>query len=333
MAELPAPQGTSSASAYPITASTPTPTLASDYVAPDWPEQVFAGDCDSVLAPETARKIFDADVVSESTTTYADSTRTLIGGIGCRWNSSDTDLGHSGWVTAVIDTGAIAPRDEVYCYYGPCWLSFVSSGMLIELTTTLGDERADGYNRTDAEGKVAVVLAEMRSAVEDSAAAASAVTWNGPPAGSWVAESIDCEALKAAFAMDALYSEDIYGGRSISAANDSGEPMSITTDAANIEVRNASCFWSSHDENNGIGVGASFRPGQGFAVVGIPDDVPAELVNVSGSDLAYLTRDPDGGRALFVQIGVNLLRLGVSESGIQEDDIVGVAERAIAILG
>jgi len=291
--------------------------------------QLFDGDCDRVLDPVTARTIFGADAVPAPALS-SNSTPRLLGEIRCSWGSPSESAEPSGTAVAIIDTGAVAPRPEVECFYGPCWVSFSVSGMLFQISASMGDIHEESFDYDSALVVVTGELVAMQRAIEASVQTVESPRWQGVPDGSWSSSTVDCDALEAAADLDALIGVDVHGEKTVSGPNMSGEPMDITDEAAYIEVGNIHCFWEGATGKGGS-LNLDLLRGQSFAVAEGARSPTATLVDIDGSELAYLGSSPDGYSVLDVQSGVNRMTIPYPER-FDQRELVSALEKMLVVL-
>ena len=258
------------------------------------------------------------------------STPRLLGEIRCSWGSPSESADPSGIAVAIIDTGAVTPRPEVECFYGPCWVSFSVSGMLFQISASMGDIHEDSFDYDSALEVVAGELVAMRRAIEASVKNVESPQWLGIADGSWSSSMIDCDALEAAADLDVLIGVDVHGEKTVSGRNMSGEPMDITDEAADIEIGNIYCFWEGATGNDGS-LNLNLLPGQSFAVVEGARSSTATLVDIDGSELAYLDSAHDGYPFLDVRSGVNRMTIPYPER-FDQRELVSAVEKMLVVL-
>jgi len=318
-------ESTSSAQSVTPTVETPAPATPESALQP----QLFDGDCDRVIDLATARAIFGADAVPIPAAPGS-STPTLLGEIRCSWGSPSESAEPSGTVIAIIDTGAVAPWPEVECFYGPCWVSFSVSGMLFEIVALMQDYADESFDYDSALVVVTDELVSMQRAIEASVQTVEPPQWQGVPDGSWSSSTVDCDALEAAADLDALIGVDVHGEKTVSGRNMSGEPMDITAEAAYIEVGNIHCFWEGATGNGGS-LNLDLLRGQSFAVAEGARSPTATLVDIDGSELAYLDSAPDGYPFLDAQSGANRMTIPYPER-FDQRELISAVEKMLVVL-
>lgn len=325
--ESPAP----GVSTPPTAEQTPSPTPTIDPAAR--PAQLFDGDCDRLLPLASARDILDSPVTLQEPTLpawYTPPSSKLLGEISCTWSSGDENAGHSASVRAIFDTGAMTPDPDIAFYYGPAWLEFSASGILFEVTTTLGssEEQNDNETRQIAGNVLGAFKAKLQTAALDE----PAKMWVGMPTGSWDDASVDCAELQTAADVDGILGEEVVGEQTVIGRDESGEPFSIIDDAANIEVHNIDCYWHSSLAEDGPEFRAELWPGQGFTVDDADTLGTVQTVEIAGADAAYfVTVDDSPEPILVVQSGVNRLNLR-GTLHLEKGVVAHAAEQILVVL-